>query len=78
MRVSGLALSALALAAMLRLAGTAGAIEIGAYRGPGCDGRAAMAPFEALIGRKVERTVEAVRFLLSVIASTITATPFGP
>jgi hypothetical protein len=47
-------------AALLAAAGKAGATEIGAYRGPGCDGRKAMGEFEALIGRKVERTVDAL------------------
>lgn len=47
-------------AALLALACHARATEIGAYRGPGCDGRKAMGEFEALIGRKVERTVDAL------------------
>ena len=41
-------------------ASTAQATEIGAYRGPGCDGREAMAVFEDFLGRKVERTVDAL------------------
>lgn len=36
------------------------ATELGAYRGPGCDGRKAMAVFESFVGRKVERTVDAL------------------
>lgn len=36
------------------------ATEIGAYRGPGCDGRAAMAVFETYLGPKAERTVDAL------------------
>ena len=48
------------LATALCLTGTAGATEIGAYRGPGCDGRKAMAKFETFIGRKAERTVDAL------------------
>ena len=49
------------ITALLGLVGSAaGATEIGAYRGPGCDGRKAMGEFEALIGRKVERTVDAL------------------
>lgn len=34
--------------------------ELGAYRGPGCDGRAAMSVFETFVGRKVGRTVDAL------------------
>ena len=37
-----------------------GATEIGAYRGPGCDGREAMVELETFLGRKVERTVDAL------------------
>jgi hypothetical protein len=42
------------------LAGPAQSTEIGAYRGPGCDGRAAMHVFEDFLGRKVDRTVDAL------------------
>jgi hypothetical protein len=53
-----------ALLSSLILLGTsvagAGATEIGAYRGPGCDGRAAMYQFEDFLGRKVDRTVDAL------------------
>lgn len=66
--MSGRALSPLTIAvagamlagAMLVGSDVARATEIGAYRGPGCDGRDAMGEFEALIGRKVERTVDAL------------------
>lgn len=47
-------------AALAGLAGTAGATEIGAYRGPGCNGREAMGVFEGFLGRKAERTVDAL------------------
>lgn len=40
-------------------AGPAAAVEFGVYRGPGCDGRAAMPAYEAFVGRRVERTVDA-------------------
>lgn len=39
---------------------SAQATEVGAYRGPGCDGRAAMAELETFLGRKIERTVDAL------------------
>src|SRR5262245_38122520 len=52
---------ALGLLASLSFApANAQATEIGAYRGPGCDGRAAISEFEAFLGRKVERTVDAL------------------
>lgn len=38
----------------------ADATELGSYRGPGCDGRKAMHVFEDFVGRKVERTVDAL------------------
>ena len=38
----------------------AGATEVGAYRGPGCDGRAAMVELETFLGRKIDRTVDAL------------------
>ncbi|WP_457938063.1 glycoside hydrolase family 26 protein [Mesorhizobium sp. 10J20-29] len=61
MRLSAVAtLPVAVLAAALCLTGMAGATEIGAYRGPGCDGRKAMAEFETFIGRKAERTVDAL------------------
>ncbi|HEY6631843.1 MAG TPA: glycosyl hydrolase [Rhizobiaceae bacterium] len=51
----GMAFAALALAAS-----PSQATEVGAYRGPGCDGRAAMAELETFLGRKIERTVDAL------------------
>ena len=48
------------LAILLPAAGAAQATEMGAYRGPGCDGREAMDVFEDFVGRKVERTVDAL------------------
>ena len=48
------------LAVMLSSVDAAQATEIGAYRGPGCDGREAMAVFEDFLGRKAERTVDAL------------------
>ncbi|MEP9386349.1 glycosyl hydrolase [Mesorhizobium sp. KR9-304] len=41
-------------------ASSAEATEIGAYRGPGCDGRKQMHVFEDFVGRKAERTVDAL------------------
>jgi len=60
------ALGVLALAAALAVAlvplgtGTAGATEFGVYRGPGCNGRQRIPEFETWVGRKVERTVDAL------------------
>jgi len=52
--------SAATMLATLLFAGAAQATEIGAYRGPGCDGREKMHVFEVFVGRKVERTVDAL------------------
>ena len=41
-------------------AGPAAATEFGVYRGPGCDGRARIPEFERFVGRRVERTVDAL------------------
>jgi hypothetical protein len=49
-----------AIVALVLAISPAQATEVGAYRGPGCDGRAAMAEFETFLGRKVERTVDAL------------------
>ncbi len=50
------------LAACLPVASVAGAhaTELGVYRGPGCEGKARMASFETFLGRKVDRTVDAL------------------
>nr|MDQ2703710.1 hypothetical protein [Pseudomonadota bacterium] len=48
------------VAAMIFVAWPAQPTELGAYRGPGCDGRAAMVELENFLGRKVERTVDAL------------------
>ncbi len=45
---------------LLAVEPSARATEFGVYRGPGCDGRAALPAFEAFSGRKVERTVDAL------------------
>ncbi len=50
----------MALSASLAMGGAVHATELGAYRGPGCDGRARMASFERFVGRKVDRTVDAL------------------
>ena len=54
--------AAFALATLAFAVAPASATEIGAYRGPGCDGRKAMASFEKLIGRKVDRTVDSLNW----------------
>ena len=48
------------IAALISVARPAGATEVGAYRGPGCDGREAMTELETFLGRKIERTVDAL------------------
>lgn len=49
-----------ALAVLFPPMASAGATELGVYRGPGCAGKARMASFETFLGRKVERTVDAL------------------
>lgn len=49
-----------AAAALISVAWPTQATELGAYRGPGCDGRKAMVELESFLGRKVERTVDAL------------------
>ncbi|MCX7304396.1 MAG: glycosyl hydrolase [Hyphomicrobiales bacterium] len=51
---------AFAALAILVFAGAAPAMEIGAYRGPGCVGRKEMHVFESFVGRKAQRTVDAL------------------
>lgn len=46
--------------ALSLLASPGEATEFGVYRGPGCDGRARIADFERFVGRRVERTVDAL------------------
>jgi hypothetical protein len=50
----------IAIAALVSAVSPAHATEVGAYRGPGCDGRAAMAELETFLGRKIDRTVDAL------------------
>lgn len=52
----------LACTAMAVLTLDAAATEFGVYRGPGSIGRARIASFEAFVGRKVERTVDALNW----------------
>ena len=42
------------------LSSAAAATELGVYKGPGCDGRKKIPEFENFVGRKVERTVDAL------------------
>lgn len=56
----GAAIAVLALAASPALLLPAQATEVGAYRGPGCDGRKAMVELETFLGRKIDRTVDAL------------------
>lgn len=51
---------AAAVAALASIALPAEATEVGAYRGPGCDGRKAMVELETFLGRKIDRTVDAL------------------
>lgn len=50
----------LTLALLLFAATPLNAYQFGVYRGPGCNGRAAIAAFEQFAGRKVQRTVDAL------------------
>ena len=58
--IGRLAAAMIAFASVYALAPEAAATELSVYRGPGCVGKSRMAGFEAFLGRKVERTVDAL------------------
>lgn len=60
MRVRVHSAALLAGLALALLGGQAGATEFGVYRGPGCDGKKRIPEFERFVGRRVERTVDAL------------------